>query len=370
MTDNNKNDRRGFIRAVGVGTAVAGATALSTPAIASGKRQVKMLTPWPKRMPGLGWHAEWAAQAITDATDGRLNVKLYNGGEIVPPGKELPATGKGTADMYTGASIYSGGISPAFGFFTSVPFGMTSLEHYAWIQHGGGQQLMDELYAQHNLVPFTSSTTGVQMAGWYRKEINSVEDFKGLKIRMPGLGGAVLSKLGATSVSIPGGEIYQALQTNAIDATEFGVPYNDIAFGFHKVAKYHYGAGFHEPGSAGDHAVNKDFWDSLSKGDQHLLRAIFDAVAHRGTADYNHNNGVMLRKMEKYGVQVRTFNDSIYAAAAKAAKEVYGELRSKDDITARVIDSYFGYQKDVGHWMNESAVKYIGFRNKFFDGNV
>ena len=369
MTENN-NDRRGFIRNVGLGTAVAGATALSTPALASGKRQVKMLTPWPKRMPGLGWHAEWVAQTITDATEGRLNVKLYNGGEIVPTGKEFMATSKGTADFYVGASVYAGGISPAFAFFGSVPFGLTTLEYYAWFNHGGGKELMNELYGQHNMLAFASSNTGVQMAGWYKKPINSVEDFKGLKIRMGGLGGAVMTKMGATTVSIPGGEIFQALQTNTIDATEFATPYNDIAFGFHKVAKYHYGSGFHEPGSSGDHGVNKDFWNSLSSGDQHLIKAVFDSVAHRGTADYNHNNAMMLRKMEKYGVEVRTFSDEIYETAAKASKEVYAEVRAKDAFTARVIDSYFSYQNDVGHWLNESTIKYVNLRNRYFDGKM
>ena len=230
-----------------------------------------MVTTWPKNFPGLGTGAQRLADRITNGTEGRIEVKLFSAGELVPPFESFDAVSQGTADMYHAAEYYWQGKSKAFNFFATVPFGLTASEVDAWIYHSGGQALWDELSADFNLKPLMAGNTGVQWGGWFNKEINSIEDFKGLKMRMPGLGGEVLRRLGAAAVALPGGEIFPALQAGTIDATEWVGPWNDLAFGFYKITKYYYWPGFHEPGTILSLGINKDVWESLSASDQSLI---------------------------------------------------------------------------------------------------
>jgi len=229
-------NRRAFIAGAAAGAAVSG---LAAPAIAQNKRILKLVTTWPKNLPGLGMAAEHLAKRVTEATDGQLEIRVYAAGELVGAFDVFDAVSSGNADMYHGADYYFQGKSPAYNFFSAVPFGLTANEQNAWIYYGGGQELWDELSATFNIKPFMCANTGVQMGGWFNKEVNTIEDFKGLKIRMPGLGGEVLRRLGASVVSIPGGEIYTSLQQGVIDATEWVGPWNDMVFGFHKIAKYY-----------------------------------------------------------------------------------------------------------------------------------
>ncbi|MGK2871273.1 MAG: TRAP transporter substrate-binding protein [Alphaproteobacteria bacterium] len=346
---NKKSSRRSFL----VGGAALGAAAatLPAPAIAQGKRTLKMVTTWPKNLPGLGMAAEHVAKRITEATDGQLTVKVYAAGELVGAFDVFDAVSSGNADMYHGAEYYFQGKSPAFNFFSGVPFGLTSNEMNAWIYYGGGQELWDELSAKFKLKPFLCANTGVQMGGWFNKEINSTEDFKGLKIRMPGLGGEVLRRLGASVVSIPGGEIYTSLQQGVIDATEWVGPWNDMIFGFYKIAKYYYWPGFHEPGSALALSMNLDVWESLTKSQKVIVQSACAAQNDMTLAEFNANNSSALATLvDKHKVELRRFSDEILTTIGEMSGKVMHEMAQADDITRRIYESYLSSRRDSIRW--------------------
>ncbi|MGE4218381.1 MAG: TRAP transporter substrate-binding protein, partial [Alphaproteobacteria bacterium] len=261
----------------------------AAPAVAKGIRELKMVTSWPKNFPGLGTAAVRVADRISAMTEGKFRITVYGGGEIVPPLKCMDAVQEGTADLYHSADYYYQGKSKAFNYFTAVPLGLTADEINAWIRHGGGQALWDELSAQFGVKPLLCGNTGVQMGGWFTKELTSVEDFKGLKMRMPGLGGAVIAKLGGTTVTLPASDIFQALQSGTIDATEWVGPWNDLALGLYKVAKFYYYPGFHEPGSALSFGVSLRLWESLSVSEKASFTAAAGAV-----------NGISLAEFDAY----------------------------------------------------------------------
>ena len=231
----------------------------------------KMVTTWPKNFPGLGTGANKLAQLITEMSGGRIKVKVYGAKELVPAFEVFDAVSRGTAEMGHGASYYWKGKSEAAQFFSAVPFGLNAQEMNAWLYYGGGMELWQELYAPFNLIPAAAGNTGVQMGGWFNKEIKSVADLKGLKMRIPGLGGEVLKRAGGTPVSLPGGEIYTSLQSGAIDATEFVGPYNDLAFGLYKAAKHYYYPGWHEPGTTLEAMMNKKAFEALPKDLQSIV---------------------------------------------------------------------------------------------------
>ncbi|MGI9408804.1 MAG: TRAP transporter substrate-binding protein, partial [Hyphomicrobiaceae bacterium] len=246
--------RRTFIKSVATAGAVgtfAAASSFPKPALSQGKKEIKLVTSFPKNFPGLGTSANRVAKRLSSATGGRLTVKLFNAGELVPAFGVFDAVSQGNAEMYFSADYYFPSKSQAFNFFTAVPFGMTPAEQYAWIHYGGGQKLWDDLHGQFGMKPFIGPSTGTQMGGWLNKKIEKLDDFKGVKFRMPGLGGEVLRAIGVAVVNLPGGEVFPALQSGTIDGAEWVGPWHDLAFGFHKVVKnYHY-PGFHEPGTMG-----------------------------------------------------------------------------------------------------------------------
>ena len=331
--------RRSFL--AGAGLATAAASTLSAPAIASGTRRLKMVTTWPKNFPGLGVSAERLAQRISALTNGELEVKVFAAGELVPALEAFDTVSSGAADMYNGAEYYWQGKSVAFNFFTAVPFGMTADEINAWIYWGGGQELWDELSAQFNVKAFMSANTGVQMGGWFRKEINTLEDFKGLKIRMPGLGGEVMRRLGAAAVTLPGNEIYQSLQAGTIDATEWVGPWNDVAFGFYQVAPYYYWPGFHEPGSALATGFNLDVWNSLTPFQQTAIETACQAENNHTLAEFNHFNATSLQTLvTEHGVKLREFTPEIMAGIKEASDAVMTEAVESDAMTRRVYESF------------------------------
>ncbi len=345
--------RRSFLKGAavaGAGAAVA-ASSLSAPAIAQGKRELKMVTTWPKNFPGLGTTAERLAKRITDGSGGSLSVKVYAAGELVPPFESFDAVSQGTADLYHGAEYYWQGKSKAFNFFATVPFGLTATEMNAWIYHAGGQELWDELSAGFNIKPFLAGNTGVQWGGWFNKEINTLEDFKGLKMRMPGLGGEVLRRVGAAAVSLPGGEIFPALQAGTIDATEWVGPWNDLAFGFYKVAKYYYWPGFHEPGTALSSGMNKGVWDSLDAGQQSLIASCMAADNDVTLAEFNARNGDALNTLvNKHNVEVRRTPNELLNALGDASGKVAAEVAASDALTQRVYDSFIDFRtKSIGY---------------------
>ena len=230
----------------------------------------KLVTSWPKNYPGLGSAPENFAKMVETMSNGRLQIKVFGAGQLVPALEVFDAVSQGTAEMGHGAAYYWTGKAKATAFFTSIPYGLNAQEMNGWLHYGGGLELWRELYEPFNLVPYAGGSTGVQMAGWFNREINSMEDIKGIKMRIPGLGGDVITRAGGVSVTLPGGELYTAMQTGVIDATEWVGPYNDLAFGFHQVAKYYYYPGWHEPGPILEFIVNKQALESLPED----LRAI------------------------------------------------------------------------------------------------
>lgn len=356
--------RRKFLSGAALGGAAAAAAApLAAPAIAQDRRELTMVTTWPKNFPGLGTGAQRLADRITAATDGRITVTLYAAGELVGAFESFDAVAAGNADMWHGASYYWQGKSPGFSFFTAVPFGLTATENDAWLYHAGGQDLWDELGAQFNIKAMPAGNTGVQMGGWFRSEVNSVDDFNGLKFRMPGLGGEVLRKLGSAVQALPGGEIFPALQSGAIDATEWVGPWNDLAFGFFRVAPYYYYPGFHEPGSTLECGINLDVWNSFSDADKALIQACCAAENNIMLAEFNARNGDALNTLiTEHDVQLRKFSPEIYAAFAAAAEEVLAEAGETDEMTGRIYQSFIDFRAKAMEWTGLSDQTYADMR--------
>jgi TRAP-type mannitol/chloroaromatic compound transport system substrate-binding protein len=319
---------------------------VSNPAILKNKRTLKLVTTWPKNFPGLGMSPERIAERVTQMTDGALTIKVLAAGEFVGAFEAYDAVSTGAAEMYHGAEYYWQGKSKAFNFFTTVPFGMTSRETQAWIYHGGGQKLWDELSAKFNIRSFMAGNTGNQMGGWFNKEINTLDDFNGLKMRMPGLGGEVLRRMGASAIALPGGEIYSSLQSGAIDATEWVGPWNDLTFGFHEIAKYYYYPGFHEPGAQIAAGINLDVWESLSPSHQMIIQQACAAENDSGSAEYYFQDQKALRALtEQHGVQLRVFSDEILAEMARLSGIVVREAAESDPFTQRVLESFSAARK-------------------------
>ncbi len=330
-------------------------------------RELKMVTTWPKDFPGLGTMAERTAQFITEMSGGAMRVKVYAAGELVSAFESFDAVSSGAADIYHGAEYYWVGKSPAFAFFTAVPFGMTANEIMAWTEFGGGQELWDELSARFNIKPFAAGNTGHQLAGWYKREINSLEDLRGMKIRMPGLGGEVLRRIGASAVALSGGEIYQALQTGAIDGTEWVGPWNDLAFGFYREAKYYYWPGIHEPGAQLGVGVNLNLWNGLSLQEKSIIEGACHRANHLSIAEYIHHNATALDQLvEDHGVQLRRMPDDVLAALARESKIVLEETAGTDDITRRVYESFKTSLERSMAWDRISDEAYMSIRREVF----
>jgi len=357
-------ERRDFLKKAGAGTAVAAGT-LAAPAIVKARTEIAMVSTWPRDFPGLGTGAQRFAASLAELSDGRMNVTYYAAGERVKPFDSFDEVASGNAQMYHAADYYWKGKHPAWAYFTAVPFGMVLAEINAWIQFGGGQELWDEVAGEFGLKCFSCGNTGVQMGGWFRKEINSADDLKGLKMRIPGLGGDVMAKLGASPVSLPGGQIYENLMSGAIDATEWVGPWNDYFLKFYEAAKYYYFPGMHEPASMLAVGMNKSWWESLSKSDQALIRAAAHQENDRSPAEYNANNGAYLDKLiTEQGIQLREFNDDVYDAFGEAAEAVFEEVRAHSDLANRVHESFAKSRADVGRWMNLSDQPYLRQRNR------
>ena len=269
--------RRDFVGSVGAGGALVGAAAAASsfpaPAIAQGIKQFKMVTTWPKNYPGLGTGAERMAERITAMSEGKIEVKVFAAGELVPAFESFDAVSSGNAEMSHSASYYWQGKSPGFNFFTAVPFGLAADgARRPGSPMAAARSCGTSSRAQFNIKPFLRASTGPQMGGWFRREINTLDDYKGLKFRMPGLGGEVLRRLGAAVVNLPGGEIFPALQSGTIDGTEWVGPWHDLAFGFYKVAKLYYHPGWHEPGTTGEVMINLQVWEEPHAGGAGAVR--------------------------------------------------------------------------------------------------
>ncbi|MCC6562253.1 MAG: TRAP transporter substrate-binding protein DctP [Xanthomonadales bacterium] len=323
----------------------------------------KMVTSWPPNFPGLGSSVVRLAEMLAQASGGRLSVKIYAGNELVPPFEVVDAVSRGTAEMGHSGAYYWKGKSPATPFFCAVPFGLNAQEMNGWLYHGGGLELWRELYAKFNLVPFACGNTGVQMAGWFNREITSVDDLKGLKMRIPGLGGEVMARLGAVPVNIPGGEIFTSLQQGAIDAAEWVGPYNDLAFGLHRAAKYCYYPGWQEPGPTLECMVNKTAYESLPEDLRAILDACCRAINDDMLAEYTARNQDALKQLiETHKVEFRRLPDPVLAALRQQADAVLADLAQSDAFAKRVHDSYVAYREQVRAWAAISEVAFYQAR--------
>ncbi len=358
-------NRRDILK-TGVASALGASAVVSAPAIATGKRiEINMVSTWPRDFPGLGTGAQRFAKNLEAMTEGRFKVNYFAAGERVKAFDSLDEVASGNAQLYHGADYYWKGKHPGWAYFTAVPFGLTNAEFNAWWHFGGGEVLHDELAGNFGIKSLPCGNTGVQMGGWFRKEINSADDFKGLKMRMPGLGGDVLAKLGASPVSLPGGQIYENLVSGAIDATEWVGPWNDSFMKFYEAARYYYYPGMHEPGSMLSIGINRKFWDGLSKTDQLIMRSAAEQENSMMMAEFNANNGVYLAKLiNEHGVKLRRFSDDTYDSFGEAAEEVFAEVRSHSPLAKRIHDSFVKARSDVGGWAKIADVEYILQRNR------
>ena len=349
--------RRDFIkRATGAaGAIVAAASGLPKPAIAKDRKELKLVTSWPRDFPGLGTTAKRLARRISDMSGGRYTVKLFAGGELVQPLDCLDAVQHGTADLYHSAEYYYQNKTKAFNFFAAIPFGLSAGEMNAWIYHGGGQELWNELGRRNGIKPLMAGNTGSQMGGWFRREIESLADFKGLRMRIPGLGGAVLAKLGGKVVNINGAEVYGALKSGTLDASEWVGPWNDLAMGFYKVADFYYYPGFHEPGTVLSFGLNATFWDSLGPGDKAMFEAAAAAENDITLAEYTARNATALEVLiDTHGVELMRYPNEVLRAIGHAAGEVVLESTEADPLAKRIYDSYIEFRAKAIGWSKRS----------------
>ena len=302
----------------------------------------KMVTAWPKNYPGLGTAANRLAERVATMSNGRLTIKVYAGGELVPPLEVFDAVSRGTAELGHGAAYYWKGKVPAAQFFTAVPFGLSTSEMNAWLSKGGGQALWDEAYAPYGVKPMVVGNTGMQMGGWYNKEINTLDDLKGLKIRMPGLGG----------------EVFTALQSNAIDATDWVSPYNDLAFGLHKAAKFYYYPGWQEPQAVLELLINQKALDSLPADLQAILTEAARAASQDMMDDYVYHNALALDELKQQGTQLKRFPDEVLDAMQRESALVLGDLAAQSELNGRIWASMQAFQAQVSqmHQISEKEL--------------
>ncbi len=321
--------------------------------ISNKKYSWKMVTTWPPNFPVLGEAANLFAQWMNEVTGGRVEIKVYGGGELVPALESFGAVSSGIIEFGCGAPYYWAGKAPASQFFCAVPFGMNAQQITAWMIGGEGEgyKLWKELYGAFNLVPFLGGNTGVQMGGWFNKEINSLDDLTDLKMRIPGLAGKVLKKAGGTAVLVPGSEIYIGLERGVIDATEWIGPYHDYKMGFYKVAKYYYTPGWHEPGAQLEFFMNKKKHDSLPKDIQAAIMSVSLRVQSWVLAEFDAQNGIYLEKLIKEeGVQLRKFPTEVLSQLRSHTKDALSDLAASDPMSKKVYESYEGFMKRLGKW--------------------
>ncbi len=344
-------ERRQFLKAGAIG---ASAAALASPAIAQDIRQWKMVTAWPKNLPGPGVAAQMLADRITTLSGGRIEVKLFAAGELVPGRGVFDAVSEGTAELYHAVPAYWGSKSKGILLFGSQPFGLRADEQVGWMYHGGGQALYDEMYGRFGIKPFLCGNSGPQWGGWFKTEINSVEDLKGLKFRTTGLASEMATKLGMAAEATSGPAMFQGLQTGALDAGEFIGPWTDSALGYFQVAKNYYWPGVGEPSSAEECGVNASAYDGLPDDLKQVVSLACESLYNPVWTEYTTKHALALRKLvDDEGVQVKKFPDSVITAMGEAAKEVIEDLRNDDDeLVRRITESFIAHRDLVGTYMS------------------
>ncbi len=355
-----KKDRRKFFSSIGLASAGILCAGFNPKQVHSeNKVKWKMVTSWPKNFPGLGAGAETLANYINRLSGGSLSVKVYGANELVPPLGVFDFVSSGGAEMGHSGAYYWKGKTEAAQFFSSVPFGMNAQEMNSWLYYGDGIKLWEEVYEEFNLVPRPAGNTGVQMGGWFNKEINSTDDLKGLKMRIPGLGGEVLARAGGTPFTLAGAEIFTSLQTGVIDATEWVGPYNDRAFGLHKAAKYYYYPGWHEPGPSLECIINKDAYNSLSSMHKSIIDIACQAANVDMISDYISKNYQALEFFKKEEIQIKQFPKEVLSKLNNISDEILYELSLKNSLSKKVYDSYTNFLRRVRPWTMISEDSYL-----------
>jgi TRAP-type mannitol/chloroaromatic compound transport system substrate-binding protein len=346
--------RRDFLKKASIGAVAGAAATVAAPAIAQSLPNIKwrLTSSFPKSLDTIYGGAEVLANRLRAMTGGKFDIRVFPGGEIVPGLQALDAVQQGTVECCHTASYYYVGKDRTFAFGTALPFGMNARQMNAWVYYGGGQKLLDEFYAGYNVVSFPGGNTGTQMGGWYRKEIKSLEDVKGLKIRIAGLGGNVFAALGAVPQQIAGGDIYPALEKGTIDAAEWVGPYDDEKLGFYKVAKNYYYPGWWEPGPILHFMVNKKEWDKLPKEYQEAFQAAAYESNVTMMAEYDHKNPIALSKLLQNGVKLQAFPKDVMEAAYKAAQDLYAEEAAKNPAFKKIYVEWEKYRKTQNAWFS------------------
>ncbi|MCG8361165.1 MAG: TRAP transporter substrate-binding protein [Kiloniellales bacterium] len=366
--ETNKLQRKAVARrallAAGASAAPAWIAAGSAPAAAQARHDWTMVTSWPKGAPGPGTTADRIARRLTALSGGRLSVKLFAAGELVPALEVFDAVAGDVAQIGHSASFFWAGKLEASAFFTAIPFGLTPDAHNAWLYEGGGQALWDELYADAGLKPFAAGNSGMQMGGWYKRELKARDDLKGLKLRMPGLGGEVVRRLGVTAVNLAPGEILPALQSGAIDGAEFLGPWSDQALGFYKAAPYYYWPGFHEPNGTGECLINKAAFDALRPELQAIVAAACEAENAYALAEADWQNAARLNWLvAEKGVRLRAFPSEVLAAARRETAAVLDDLAARDPLSAKVLPSYRAALERARAWSRVGQGAFLAARD-------
>ncbi len=337
--------RRHFLTALGAGAAGLAAAPFVSTARADEPITWKMVTSWPKNFPALGTGANDLARRINELSGGRLRVEVYGAGELVPALEVFDAVSSGTAQMGHSASYYWRGKVPAAQMFTAVPFGMTTQETNAWLYQGEGQALWDALYEKHNLKPFAVGNTGTQMGGWFKREVNSLADMQGLKLRLPGLAGEAMNGIGVTTLNLPGGEIFTSMQTGVLDAADWVGPYNDLAFGLHQVADYYYTSAWNEPSAILEGTINLDAWRALPDDLKVVVQEAARSANQAMIDEFTLRNAEALKTLvEEHGVQLRQFPDDVMQALYDSSRAVLAKQTEADEDSRRILESYRAFQ--------------------------
>jgi len=355
--------RRSFIKSLGSSFALASILNIKS-SHAEEKTQFKwkMVTSWPKNFPGLGVGAENLANLINILSNNRIKIKVFGSNELIPPLEVFDFVSKGGAELGHSGAYYWKGKSPGCQFFSSVPFGLNAQEMNAWLYYGGGLKLWEKLYGTFNLIPRPAGNTGTQMGGWFNKEIKSLSDLQGLKMRIPGLGGEVLSRAGGLPVTLAGSEIFTALQTGTIDATEWVGPYNDRAFGLYKAAKYYYFPGWHEPGPTIECLINKTAYNTLPQDLQFIVDTACKAINIDMLSDYTAKNNLALQYLKSKNIVIKEFPSEIMNKLRYISKQVMKEISTHDSITKEIYVSYNNFQKNVSPWTEISDKSFLNIR--------
>ncbi len=310
----------------------------------------RLVTSWPKNFPGLGTAPEKFASLVNRMSDGRLQIHVYGGGEIVPALGVFDAVSSGSVEMGHSGAYYWKGKIPASPLFSSIPFGMNAQEVNAWIYYGGGLELWRDLYRPFNILPFPGGNSGVQMAGWFNREINSMQDLRGLKMRIPGLAGEIFSIAGGSAINIAGAELYTSMQTGVIDAIEWVGPYNDRAFGLHEVAEYYYYPGWHEPGTMLEFQINLDAWNRLPADLQAIIEVAARAINQDMLDEYSAGNSEALQNLLDQGVDIRPLPQPVLDGLKQAALQHYDRLASDNPDFAKAYASYRQFEAKSSKW--------------------